>query len=333
MKLILTEHQYRLIELLNEAVSPISTKINKGGYIKIISLSGTKKNINTLKIEDVYGSGKYIQLSAKSSKYIMNVSASFNESTNSFTLLEGGEYKAGYKDSSGKLHPESIVGGVKRVIGKVLEVDVMDSGKNVLDKVYSKLGKDTLKPDDDDDSSGDVEDEILKTKELEDKERAREKRVFDMIMNDPTLKKAFYHQPKILKGLLNFGRAKGIKPAQDLINKYITQKSDDTTSKSRWSEFKSHKPVTFEVLGSPIRLSSGSDDFSLLVGKVYKGKYIRDGYMTGKHTNIDYKIFMKENPAGDIYRGTIKVFFKGEDDTIIDKITDINIKIRDYIVK
>jgi hypothetical protein len=334
MRIILTEDQYRLIErIIEEAAIPFSKKIEKGGFIQVINKVGDKETSNTLKVTNIYGGGKFIQGSNKSGDYIINVTGSLDEDANTFTVLKGAEYRAGYKDSAGKVHPEEIVGGSKMVVKNVLQVTVSDSAKNVVDEIYTKMGDEVVKTSDTDSET--INNRRKIRKELEAEKKQREKRVFDLVMNDPTLKKAFYHQPKILKGLLNYGKAKGIGPAQELIGKYIAgfepKDVGDSDKENKWSEFKVNKSVIFEIVDKPIRMSYGEDSIILMVGKNYKGRYVGKGYLTGKYNkDVHYKIYMKENSGGDIYKGTIKAFFKEEDESIVDKMEDIVIRIKDY---
>ena len=332
MKIILTEDQYKIIErIIDEAAIPFSKKIEKGGYIQVVYSVGEKEINNTLKVSNVYGGGKFVEGVNKTGKYIVNVTGSLDEENNTFTVLKDGEYQDGGKTSGGKIISPKVVGGTKITIKNVIKLVISDSGKNVVDDIYTKKGE--VEREVDDSGEEDTEQQLNRRAERAAEKKSREKRVLDLVMSDPTLKRAFYHQPTILKGLMNYGKAKGIGPAKDLIDKYINNyqsKDKVTKAKDEWSEFKVNKSVMFEIAGKSVRMSYGEDNFNLLVGKNYSARYVGKRYLKGKHDGHVFKIYMKENSGSDIYRGTIKGFFKEDDDSIVDKMSDIVIRIKDY---
>jgi len=336
MKLILTESQLdNLMEaILDEVAIPMTKKIEQGGYIQVIYLVGDADKSQTLKVEKVHGSGRYVTGVNKSGSYIVNIGGSLDKDDNTFTILKDGKYIAGGKDEHGKVKAEDVVGGQKIVVKNVTQVNVSDASKNVVDEILTNLGEDKKSSQDDSE-----EEREKKIKDKKDKEKAksqREKDIYDLMVNDPILKKAFYHQPKIFAGLINFGKAKGIGPAKALISKHLggyEPKFNDTEEKEKekeFGDFKVNKSVVYQLEGKPIRLSYGSEDFVLEVGKNYPSRYVGKKYLKGKVGKITYKIYMKQNVGEDIYKGTIKAFFKEDDGSIVDKMDKITIKIRDY---
>jgi hypothetical protein len=334
MRVVLTEEQYTLIErIINEAAIPFSKKIEKGGYIEVIYMIGGSEKSNAMKITEVYSGGKYIQGTSTQGVFIINVTASLDEDNNTFSIIKDAKYEGGQKTADGKILAPKIIGGTKLTVKNVMKLIISDVNKIVVDEVYTNLGTEKIK-------NGDIGDEksredfLLRNKDRSEEKKSREKRVYDLVMSDPTLKKAFYHQPSILKGLMNYGSAKGIGPAQSLIDKYLTKKSkekDDKKSKDKeFGEFKVNKSVLFELAGKPVRLSYGEESFSILSGKNYNARYVGSRYLKGKIEGKVFKIYMKESLGTDIYKGTIKAFFKEGDESIVDKMTEIVIRIKDY---
>lgn len=337
MKIVLTEEQYKLIErIIDEATVPFSKKIENGGYLEIIQMIGDTEKTNAIKISQVFGSGKFVEGSSKDGKFIINVGGSLNEDENTFTVMKDAEYKKGYKDAAGKLHPEQVVGGTKMTIKNVMKVTVSDASKNVVDEIYTKLGEEKME-------SGEVGDEkdreefLKRSKERSEEKKFREKRVYDLVMSDPTLKKAIHQQTGLLDKLMGYGASVGVGPAQSLIDKYMskyTGKDDEKSGTGKdagFGEFKVNKSVLFEIYGKPIRISYGDQNLSLLAGKNYKARYVGKKYLTAKYdTNTHFKIYMKESLGKDIYKGTVKAFFKEDDGSIVDKMSDIMIQIKDY---
>lgn len=336
MKLILSENQYKILEnILSEVSKPMSTKIEKGGYIQVVYVVSDVEKSQTLEITDVYGTGQYVRGVGGDGDYIINVGSSLDDGANTFTVLKGGEYKEGSVGKNGKVLPGEVVGGSKMVVKNVTQVNISDSGKNVVDKLYTDLG-DKKKIDN---STNDEEkaNNLKSSQERQEEKKMREKRVYDMIINNPQLKKAFYHQPKLFGGLLNYGKAKGIGPAKKLLSKYLSgydlgdDKEDDKTKGDKvFSDFKVNKSVIYQVGGKPVRISYGSEDFILDVGRNYPSRYVGKQYLKGKVSGITYKIYMKEKVGSDTYKGTIKAFFKENDDSVVDRMEDITITVKDY---
>ncbi len=337
MKLILTESQLDSLReaLIDEIAVPMTKKIEKGGFIQVVYLVGDTEKSQTLEVTEVHGGGKFVTGTNKSGVYIVNIIGSLDPDANTFTILKDGEYKPGTKKASGDVKGETVVGGTKMVVKNVIQVNVSDASKNVVDEIITNLGEDKKVGDDE----GDEEKKARLDKRKAHKQDfdRREKEVYDELMSDPTLKKAFYHQPKILAGLLNYGKARGIGPAKALISKHLggyearfkDDKEEKDTTKE-FGEFKVGKSTVYQLEGKPIRLSYGSEDFVLEVGKNYPARYVGKQYLKGKVGKITYKIYMKENVGADTYRGTVKAFFKEDDGSIVDKMDKITVKIRDY---
>lgn len=334
MKIVLTEAQYKLIkQIINEAAIPFSKLIEKGGFIEIIYLVGGAEKSSSIKITDIYGGGQYFQGISKDGSYIVNVTGSLDEDNNTFTVMKDATYEEGQKTDGGKILAPRVVGGSRIVLKNVMKITISDSSKNVVDEIFTVLGREKIE-------AGDIGNEkerkdfLQRNKERAEEKKSREKRIYDLVMSDPTLKRAFYAQPTILKGLINYGAAKGIGPAQSLIDKYITKKKKEkelnTSKVSDFGEFKVNKSVLFEIAGKPVRLSYGEDSFAILNGKNYNARYVGKRYLKGKHDGKVFKIYMKETLGNDIYKGTIKAFFKEGDESIVDKMSDIVIRIKDY---
>ncbi len=337
MRLILTETQLKLIEtIINEASTPMSTKIEKGGFIQVVYLVGDTEKSQTLEITEVHGGGKFITGTNKGGSFIVNVGGSLNTTNNTFTVLKGAEYKSGGKTDGGNITGEEIIGGTRMVVKNVTQVNISDAGKNVVDELYTDLGdREANSGGKTDKSKGvDVEDQHLLKMRLD---KEREKRIYKKMMDDPIYKKAFYHQPKLFGGLLNYGKAKGVGPAMRLASKYLggyNLGGEDGDIKGKeakeFSDFKVNKSVIYQVSGKPIRISYGSEDFILEVGKSYPSRYVGKQYLKGKIGGITYKIYMKEKVGGNTYKGTVKAFFKEDDGSVVDKMDNITITVKDY---
>ena len=182
MKLILTENQYKLLEsLIDEATTPMSTKIEKGGFIQVVYNVGDTEKSNTLEVTDVYGTGKFVQ---GVGKIIVNVGGSLDTIDNTFTILKDGVYKEGEKDANGKVSAPEIVGGTKIMVKNVTGVNISDANKNVVDEILTDLGEEKK-------STGDESEEERREKREKRAEREaryseREKRTLEMLLNDPT---------------------------------------------------------------------------------------------------------------------------------------------------
>jgi len=326
MKLILTESQYKLLEaIIEEATKAFSTKIEKGGFIQVKYMLGDIEKSNIFEITDIYGTGKYVGAVSGSEQFIINIGGSLDTTDNSFTVLKDGQYK---DEGNG---PE-IVGGVKQKRKNVTSINISDVGKNIVDTVKTDLGEEK-------DVGKKTTDEKLKKrreweKNIEKKLDDNEREIFDMIMNNPRLKKAMYHQPKLLGGLINFGKAKGIGPAKSLLNKYIGGYDlVDKDNEKSFGEFKVNKGILYQIERRGIDISYGNIRFNLQVGGQYEARYEGKQYFRGKDkaSGLPYKIYLKEKLDDDIYRGTIKVYFKDNNQTI-DRMESIIIRIKDYIL-
>lgn len=335
MKIILTENQYQILEdIIKEVAKSFSNKIDSGGSIELV----TKDATNKYKITNVFGHGKYVEVKDSYGSYIFDLSSSLNTSSNTFTAIKNGVYRAAQTSPNGKIiAPQKVVGGSPITVSNVKKIDIYDPYDELVDTVYTFMGDEERKGGDD--READILKQLEKSKDAESEKQSREKRVYDMVMNDPELKKAFYHQPKLFKGLLNVGKAKGIGPAQDLISKYIKQY--DKTKKIKpfgaevidndFKKFKVNSNIRFEIINKPIILSYGDQRLKMNVGETYAARYVGSQYLKGK----GFKIYLKEKVGNDIYSGSIKGFFKeegveGELDRIIDKMDTVIVKIKDY---
>jgi len=336
MKLILTENQLDSLReaLIDEIAVPMTKKIEKGGFIQVVYLVGDTEKSQTLEVTEVHGGGKFVTGTNESGVYIVNISGSLDPDDNTFTILKDGKYKPGTKTASGNVKGETVVGGTKMVVKNVTQVNISDASKTVVDEILTDLGEE--KKSGDDEGEEEREQKLKDKKEKERTKSKREKEIYDLMVNDPILKKAFYHQPKIFAGLINFGKAKGIGPAKALISKHLggyePKFADDEkeTKEKEFGDFKVGKSVVYQLEGKPVRLSYGSEDFILEVGKNYPSRYVGKQYLKGKVGKVSYKIYMKENVGEDIYKGTVKAFFKEDDGSMVDRMDKITIKLRDY---
>lgn len=119
----------------------------------------------------------------------------------------------------------------------------------------------------------DKEPEAKEPEADEDKLKSDGKVALDMILNDPTLKAAFYTQPTFLQRLKASLSGKdatgtGIKPTLDLLKKYNTKKMDEKLGNS----FKDNKVAIFEVLDDVLISYGKNKQFRLDRGVQYNAK-------------------------------------------------------------
>ena len=332
MRVILTEEQYQILEaIINEVAKSFSNKIEGGGSIELV----TKDAANKYKITNVFGHGKYIEVKDSYGSYIFDLSGSLNQSANTFTALKGGRYKAAQVSPNGKiLSPEQIIGGSSITVSNVKKVDIYDPYDELVDTAYTFMGDEEIGKGED--REKEVRKDIERAKSAEQRKKDSDERIRDLVLNDPQLQRAISHQPTLFKGLLNFGRRKGIGPAKERIEKYLNQlnnkeKETEKDSTSDFKDFKVNSNLRFEILNKPIILSYGGQRLSLGVGETYAARYVGKQYLKGK----GFKIYLKEKEGENIYSGTIKAFFKeagadGGVEKIIDKMDNVIIKIKDY---
>jgi hypothetical protein len=152
------------------------------------------------------------------------------------------------------------------------------------------------------------------------------KELYDLVMNDPLLKKSFYYQPKLFGKFLNFGKAMGLGPALKLLNNYVDGYDDNIDL----SKFIKNEIVTFEVMGKPVKLG----DTQLDVDEKYKAKYIKNGLLKSKEIdgvifNIKINNNVDDEEYGDnTYSGNVTLF--NDKNEPISKKNDITIKIINY---
>lgn len=334
MKLILTEDQYKLLEtILDEAAVPMSTKIEKGGFIQVVYILNDTEKSQTMEITDVYGTGKYAKGVNKDGEFLINIGGSLDTVDNSFTVLKDGQYQEGGKDENGKIIAPQVVGGIKQKRKNVTQVNISDSNKEVVDRISTNLG-DEMKSSGEDEEADTTQDDLDRT---EKEKQEREKRIYDLMVSDPILKKAFYHQPKLFGGLLNYGKARGIGPAKALLSKYIggynAEDKEDGTNKSK---FKIGNKVKF-ILTDSINITYGAQTF-MLVGKkeAYSATYKSSGILLSRVKMPDgeiYKYYIKDikNIKGDIYSGNMIVEFIGKHSGTVNRSKDVTFKITEYI--
>ena len=139
----------------------------------------------------------------------------------------------------------------------------------------------------------DKEPEAKEPEADEDKLKSDGKVALDMILNDPTLRAAFYTQPTFLERLKAelTGKAAtgtGIKPTLDLLNKY----SDREIKEKLGTGFKDNKVALFEVLDDVIINYGKNKEFRLDRGIKYNAKP-REHVLTDKNTRV-----LREDPSG-----------------------------------
>jgi hypothetical protein len=148
-----------------------------------------------------------------------------------------------------------------------------------------------------------------RTKELEaDKKMGKE--VYNIIMGDETLKKAFFHQPQLL-GMIKAGDPVGIVPANKLVNNYLLRGTE--------KKFPVNSTITFEVVGKDMVIPD-ADNFTLPVGRTYKAivrqREIGADYvqLVHKKDDVDPEFFLniynqtdKSDIEDDIYPARIKI--------------------------
>lgn len=142
------------------------------------------------------------------------------------------------------------------------------------------------------------------------------KEVYNIIMNDPALKKVFFKQP-MLFGMIKNGEPLGVVAANKVIQKYfnkVAKSTDDLVKK-----FPLNSTITFEVVGKDMVIPD-ADNFTLPVGKTYKAivkqrdsesNYVQ---LIHKKDDIDPEFFInlyqqnsKEDVEDDLYPAKIKM--------------------------
>jgi len=152
MKIILTESQYNLLEsILMEVATPLTTKITKGGFIKVYRFEGGKETSSILNVTEVYGGGEYIQISNKEGTYILNITASLDVDSNTLNILKDGKYEAGSTSTGGKSTASRVTGGMSQKVRNVAAIQIFDSSKKVVDEISTSLGEEKKSSDDDED--------------------------------------------------------------------------------------------------------------------------------------------------------------------------------------
>ncbi len=153
-------------------------------------------------------------------------------------------------------------------------------------------------------------------KELEaDKKMGKE--VYNIIMNNPDLKKAFFSQPTLL-GMIKAGDPVGIVPANKLVRNYLGRGTEKRLGLNA-KKFPVNSTITFEVVGKDMVIPD-ADNFTLPVGKTYKAivrqreigvDYIQ---LIHKKDEIDPEFFIniyqqtdKTDIEDDIYPAKIKI--------------------------
>lgn len=308
MKIILTENQYKLLEtIMNEATTPLSTKIEEGGFIEVVYLLDDIEKNNTLEITKKYGSGQYVEGTNTSGRYIINLGGSLNKDNNTFTVLKDGEYKEGGKDVSGKIIAPEIVGGSKVTLKNVTQINISDSSKNIVDKILTTLGDE--KSIASEKSKEDKEGELKRSIERKGEKEERDKRIMKMAYEDPDLRKLIHYQPSILGGLIKLGKAKGIAHVSSLLTKHNIGDKDKLKIKK---EFLKGQVYSYEVL-IPIRITYGTNTINFFTGQVYKVRFDGDkfnGHVGEGSEKISYYIKVNKKSDDNTYKGTVTAEFK-----------------------
>jgi hypothetical protein len=312
MKIILTENQYKLLEaIINEAATPFSTKIEEGGFIEVIYLLNDIEKSIIFEITKKYGSGQYIEGTNNSGNYIINIGGSLDKDKNTFGVLKDGKYKEGGKDVNGKVIPPEVVGGINQTLKNVIQVNISDSNKNVIDKILTNLGEDKKSTDYEGDDEEQLKDIGLKGREVskEERDKRRLKKILNMVNNDPNLRKLYHHQPSILGGLIKLGKAKGISYINTLLNKHNFGGEDTERVKK---EFLKGQVYSYEVM-IPVRITYGTETINLFTGQTYKVRFDGDkfnGHVGEGSEKISYFIKTNKKSNDNTYIGTVTAEFK-----------------------
>jgi hypothetical protein len=293
---------------MNEASTPLSTKIEEGGFIEVVYLLNDIEKNNTLEITKKYGSGQYIEGTNASGRYIINVGGSLDKDNNTFTVLKDGKYKEGGKDASGKVLAPEVVGGSKMTVKNVVEVNVSDSNKSVVDKILTTLG---------DERSVTTSNKKQNKKQEKPKDRVeteaekeeRAKRIMKMAYEDPHLRKLIHYQPSILGGLIKIGKAKGLAHVSNLLDKHNVGGKDKERIKK---EFLKGQVYSYEV-AFPVRITYGTETINFFTGQFYKVRFDGDkfnGHVGEGSEKISYYIRVNKKSDDNTYRGTVTAEFK-----------------------
>ena len=157
----------------------------------------------------------------------------------------------------------------------------------------------------------DSESETPKDVKSDDELRQEAKAAYEMILNDPLLKKAFYRKPSFwnlfvseLKGKKSIG--KGILPTLQLLNRYGTDKLNTELG----ADFIQGKSVSFQTYGKPYTINVDEKVFQLDAGKIYRA--VVRNYKTGDNFYVldskegngnGYKLYIKsKTDVPDVYK-------------------------------
>jgi len=308
MKLILTENQYNLLEaIMNEAATPFTTKVEQGGFIEIIYLVDDVEKSHSLEITNVYGSGQYVEATNSLGKYIVNIGGSLSKENNTFTVLKDGVYKQGGKDANGKILAPQIVGGSKTTVKNVVQINISDSSKNVVDEILTKLGDERSSTNDN--TQQDRDEQEKRSIERRAEKDADTKAIIALAKSDPNLRKMISYQPSLLGGLIKLGKAKGIAH----INSFLGKDSGEKESKDKIKkEFLKGQVYVYEVM-IPVRITYGTETINLFTGQKYKVRFDGDkfnGHVGDAKDKISYHIKVNKKSNDNTYSGTVTAEFK-----------------------
>lgn len=309
MKIILTENQYKLLEaIMNEVATPLSTKIEEGGFIEVVYLLNDIEKNNTLEITKKFGSGQYIEGTNASGRYIINVGGSLDKDKNTFTVLKDAEYKEGGKDANGKVLAPEVVGGSKLTVKNVTQVNISDSNKNIVDNILTTLGdeKSVATEKSKEDKQGELQRSIERKAEKDE----RDKRIMKMAYEDPDLRKLIHYQPSILGGLIKLGKAKGIAHVGSILAKHNIGGGKDKEKIKK--EFLKGQVYSYEV-AFPVRITYGTETINFFTGQFYKVRFDGDkfnGHVGEGSEKISYYIRVNKKSDDNTYRGTVTAEFK-----------------------
>jgi hypothetical protein len=315
MRIILTEAQYKLLEMINEVISGFSGSIVNGGYISISYMLGEEEDVIALKISNIYGNGQFIEGANPSGTYIFDLSSALSKDNNTFTVLKDGKYLPPQKNVEGKtISAPQIVGGSKMVLKNVTKIEVSDTNKNIADIIFTDLGKEL--EDTSSQTTKDREEDVAKSSERRAEKAARDEDIVKMAYNDPTIRKMMYYQPSLLGGLIKLGKAKGIAAVSDIINKAKNKEEEKGKGKTP-KEFLKNKYYEFETL-IPVTISHGLKVFKLYVGEWYSVQYdgnTFNGHAGERDNKISYTIKLQKKNTDGTYKAILAVKFieKGVD--------------------
>jgi hypothetical protein len=325
-KIVITESQFLKLnnllkeEILTEALQNIQTLLSEHPGTAYI-LVKTLKGVNTYRLLDYQG-GKIIVNDNPNSKY-------FNWSGNLTDVKVGGDNVYIKYEIDDDHKPVKLTEALHQVTGFQLKDESSNTVYPASKKIFKNKKKNIInkpkpiqephpeqihsEPESTEAPEDTPESKPESTPEDEtqlDKKRGLD--VYNYIMNDPTIRKAFYHEPKLL-GLIKIGDPVGIVPAEQLINNYTQQKSGKEIFKllpldSVWN---------MEAIGKDIDIPDS--DFKILFDVVYENltvvpSELGSDYVTLTHEadedNPKFRVFVyKTLPyQKDVFKAKVELY-------------------------